>query len=124
MTLLGCSCVGVAGQTIANIVADTPGLSENQCIDMCLNYNSKNQQLAVFYDIVVGSLLESKTLGVGCSREKLCSGVAGRNEVKLDKEVVLFWRMLLTWSSMFEHSCVNQLNLLNLFEISCFHACF
>ena len=36
LTLLGCSCVGVAGQTIANIVADTPGLSEIQRIDMCL----------------------------------------------------------------------------------------
>ena len=36
LTLLGCSCVGVAGQTIANIVADTPGLSKIQRIDMCL----------------------------------------------------------------------------------------
>ena len=35
LTLLGCSCVGLAGQTFANIVADTPGLSEIQCIDMC-----------------------------------------------------------------------------------------
>ena len=36
LTLLGCSCVGLAGQTIANIVGDTPGLSEIQRIDMCL----------------------------------------------------------------------------------------
>ena len=36
LTLLGCSCVGLAGQMIANIVADTPGLSEIQRIDMCL----------------------------------------------------------------------------------------
>ena len=36
LTLLGCSCVGLAGQTIANIVADRPGLSENQRIDICL----------------------------------------------------------------------------------------
>ena len=36
LTLLGCSCVGLAGQTIAKIVADTPGLSEIQRIDMCL----------------------------------------------------------------------------------------
>ena len=32
LTLLGCFCVDVAGQTIANIVADTPGLSEIQRI--------------------------------------------------------------------------------------------
>ena len=36
LTILGCSCVGSAGQTIANIVADTPGLSKIQRIDMCL----------------------------------------------------------------------------------------
>ena len=36
LTLLGCFCVGLAGEMIANIVADTPGLSEIQRIDMCL----------------------------------------------------------------------------------------
>ena len=41
LTLLGCSCVGLAGQTIANIVADTPGLSEIQRIDMCLELLSQ-----------------------------------------------------------------------------------
>ena len=42
LMLLGCSCVGLAGQTIANIVADTPGLSEIQRIDMCLERLSQH----------------------------------------------------------------------------------
>ena len=36
LTLLQAACVGLAGQNIANLVADTPGLSEARRIEMSL----------------------------------------------------------------------------------------
>ena len=36
LTLLQAACIGLAGQNIANLVADTPGLSEARCIEMSL----------------------------------------------------------------------------------------